>query len=460
MCASQHWDMQGEGEQARPSITGLESTWAIIREVYVASTTSAREALKRQPDQDKERVLIISAGVVMLTVLAIIWCCLRTVCNRDRARAVKLQPNYKRLQIDTHEREDQQQEPAGKMSTERSTGSTRDQEGPAATGSKSVPPNLGRVIVVPKSAKECRAGETSIRRAGIHRDHLPRNCGGRSPPASARSASGSSRATSPAPDGRLHSARRTSPSATQSPRLSARSSKSSCVTFNRVSGIPGPGAYELETDSLSQRSARSHNTAATKGNAQFMTCETRHGVQVSSRGVPGPGYYHTEQLSARQQTKNEEGRAGIMQFISKSARGGDYSPAPLSNVQCYDYPHLYGCGEASASQQMTSSFLSALPMYGHVMRSATPPVSRYSPEKPQTKHLGLSSEGSSCFAGRTPQHPMQCAGLYTTGSGIGPATYFTGQESLEQRMKDSKRRQRVEVGFGSSERRGDPSTWC
>ena len=58
----------------------------------------------------------------------------------------------------------------------------------------------------------------------------------------------------------------------------------------------------------------------------------------------------------------------------------------------------YGCGEAQAGPQMSSSFLSALPMFGHVQRSTTPPVTRYSPEKPDKRDKGLSKEGSSCFA--------------------------------------------------------------
>ena len=229
--------------------------------------------------------------------------------------------------------------------------------------------------------------------------------------------------------------------------------------FNKVSTTPGPGCYDNNRDTLSARSNRSHNLTASRGKASFLTSAERQGVPIEkSGGDPGQYLISTAFLSERsKQSHNQMCKEGKMQFNSTVQRGSgiDRTTTPML---CYDYAHLYGCGQEQASLQMSSSFLSAIPMYGHVQRSTTPPVTRYYPEKPNRLDKTISKAGSSCFAGVSPQHLPDGAGLYHTGASVGPASYYQGHRSLQKGAEDYKNNSRV-PGFASSERRGDPTSW-
>ena len=498
--ASATLSMDDENGRLRKAVEAFDVSVEAVTEILAAMCDAALATITRLHEEgkvDPREIALASGGIIVLAMLCCTWCCMcMTDCFDKRTeqsvsasakhglpcwRSASSHSQYKKLQIRAGDLHDEElgKSPAHVPNLTGATGRTAasscdihptadlhelkhrpDQHASRRPVTAAVmPPKLTTVRKPqPQSARSSNGGRRSEVAAQSSKCSSSRSPSPQlnvcSPPASARS-NKSSNHSPPA-------SARSNKSSSCSPPASARSNNNALL-FNRILNIPGPGTYEIDTESLAQRSARSHNSLASVGSSRFLTGERRRGVefQVLNAGLPGPGHYEREGLALRLQTHNTSGKKGNMRFDSRSPRNVyDYANKPLSQVHSYDYSHLYGCGEAQAGPQMSSSFLSALPMFGHVQRSTTPPVTRYSPEKPDKRDKGLSKEGSSCFAGSSPQHTSQCAGLFTTSERVGPGTYFTGQESLEQRMKDAKSRQKVIVGFGSSEPRSDPTNWC
>ena len=215
---------------------------------------------------------------------------------------------------------------------------------------------------------------------------------------------------------------RSNKSSSCSPPASARSNNNALL-FNRILNIPGPGTYEIDTESLAQRSARSHNSLASVGSSRFLTGERRRGVefQVLNAGLPGPGHYEREGLALRLQTHNTSGKKGNMRFDSRSPRNVyDYANKPLSQVHSYDYSHLYGCGEAQAGPQMSSSFLFSLAYVWPCPTQYDATGDSILARKTRQARQGASLRKARAALPSSPQHTSQCAGLFTTSERVGP----------------------------------------
>ena len=177
-----------------------------------------------------------------------------------------------------------------------------------------------------------------------------------------------------------------------------------------------PGAYDLErggvhlgkNEVMSARSRRSFNRDINQGKGSFNS--------VSKRSSTPP---------------------------PRSRRGGPGE---------HDYSHLYSCGHAAT--QVTSSFLSASPLAGHIRRSDTPGIGEYDPnDKIRFQSKQFSTAGASAvFTGATKSR--SASGATTTGEHIGPGSYDLDHGSIEHRANTSTNPRLP--GFLSSSVRGGP----
>lgn len=224
---------------------------------------------------------------------------------------------------------------------------------------------------------------------------------------------------------------------------------------------PAPGTYDVALqETLSARSMRSFNTSASGGNASFGTLTKRSNSKVHQGGDPGqytvdnPGVHtgKAESISSRSRRSfNRDVGRGRGSFNSTMARSS--TPPPRSargGPGEHDYSHLYTCGNATT--RVTSSFLSAVPLGGHVRKSDTPGVGEYDPDHVDGAARSVSKAGSSMFAGSIKSRAV--SSYSTTGEHVGPGSYELQQSSIEERMKQSNNPRLP--AFGSSAVRSSP----
>ena len=245
------------------------------------------------------------------------------------------------------------------------------------------------------------------------------------------------------------------------PRLPGFGSSSIRVGPGGRSRSPAPGAYDPEPqETVSARSQRSFNTSASGGRASFGTFTTRDDKSRREGGDPGkytvehPGVHtgKAESIAARSQRSfNRDVGRGRGSFNSTTTRS--QTPTPHSTRGGpgeHDFSHLYSCGNAST--QVSSSFLSSVPLAGHIRKSHTPGVGEYDPEPMDGSSKSISKEGSASFAGSLKSR--SASNFSTTGENVGPGTYDLGQRSIYERMLASTNPRLP--GFGSSSVRQGP----
>jgi len=217
---------------------------------------------------------------------------------------------------------------------------------------------------------------------------------------------------------------------------------------------PGPGAYDVP----SHRSIG--GSPDRRPSASFASSTTRAN-KVGSSGDPGAydvehcGVHagKKEPISARSRRSfNRDVNTGKGSFNSLSSRSTSAPPrSARGGPGEHDYSHLYSCGHGTT--QVTSSFMSAMPLGGHIRKSDTPGVGEYEPNDDERFHTkSLSKEGMSMFAGSLKRGGS--ASRTTTGEHIGPGSYDLDHRSINHAVA-SKINPRL-PGFGSSSIRNGP----
>ena len=226
------------------------------------------------------------------------------------------------------------------------------------------------------------------------------------------------------------------------------------------SSSPSPGAYDAaHGETLSARTRRTFNTSASGGKASFGTFTKRDDKSKSGGGDPGlytvetPGVHtgKAETLSSRSRRSfNRDVNQGRGSFNSTSARS---NTPPARSARGgpgeHDYMHMYSCG-SPASTQVTSSFLSAMPLGGHVRKSDTPGVGEYEPNN--VEGFNASKSGMSMFAGSLKSRSVSSRSA--TGDHVGPGSYELEQRSIRKQMEASTNPRLP--AFGSSSMRTGP----
>jgi len=219
---------------------------------------------------------------------------------------------------------------------------------------------------------------------------------------------------------------------------------------------PAPGAYDAqEKETLSARSAKTFNTSASTGKASFGTFTKRDekrgsvGADVMySVDNPGVNSGKAENLASKaKRSFNREVSAGRSSFNSSSNREkSSKKETTRGGPGEHDYSHLYQCGN---STPMTSSFMSAQPLGGHIRKSDTPGVGSYSPATNSLEIKSASRNGGAGFAGTTSREKK--TNVSATGEHVGPGSYELQAGSIEKRLA-AKINPRS-PGFGSSSAR-------
>ena len=245
------------------------------------------------------------------------------------------------------------------------------------------------------------------------------------------------------------------------PRLPGFGSSSVRASPASRNGVPAPGAYDAAAnETVHARSARTYNTPASSGHAQFGSTSTR---ESRSKGegtdkqytVENPGVHTGKAASIADRSKfsfNRDISSGKGSFISQSKRS-QTPPARSSRGGPgeHDYAHLYSCGHGS--HQVTSAFMSAIPLGGHIRKSDTPGVGEYDPsDKERFSKKSFTKEGSYMFASSAKSRGS--AGSTTTGENVGPGSYDLKAESIAARASASVNPRLP--GFGSSSVRTGP----
>ena len=97
---------------------------------------------------------------------------------------------------------------------------------------------------------------------------------------------------------------------------------------------------------------------------------------------------------------------------------------------------MYTCG-GSGSTQVTSSFLSSMPLGGHVRRSDSPGVGTYDPYNVENLSGSRSSrQGTSAFAGANKSR-AGTGKSSATGDHVGPGSYEFDQSSIANQLAAS-----------------------
>jgi len=217
---------------------------------------------------------------------------------------------------------------------------------------------------------------------------------------------------------------------------------------------PGPGAYDTP----------SHLTIGgsigTRPTASFASNSNRTSSRAAADGLGDPGAYDIERagvhlgkkepISARSRRSfNRDVNGGRGSFNSTTQRSSSAPPrSTRGGPGEHDFAHLYSCGNAST--QVTSSFMSAMPLGGHVRKSHTPGVGEYEPNQVAAK--SFSREGSSMFAGSLKSRSV--SSFSTTGEHVGPGSYELQSGSIEKRMNQTSNPRLP--AFGSSSVRSSP----
>ena len=196
---------------------------------------------------------------------------------------------------------------------------------------------------------------------------------------------------------------------------------------------PGPGSYELPgnmtiggsmggrpTASFASNSKRSSRASQDAGGDPVAYDIEKAGIHLGNKEP----ICHSSKRSF-----NRDVGAGRGSFNSSSARSssksaGSQRGGPGEN----DYSHMYSCGNAST--QVTSSFLSAMPLGGHVRKSSTPGVGEYEPEKMGSKNHARDG-ASHMFAGGVKSRSM--ASSSASGTNVGPGSYDLEAETLSRK---------------------------
>ena len=208
---------------------------------------------------------------------------------------------------------------------------------------------------------------------------------------------------------------------------------------------PGPGSYDLPARfTIEGRMRGGRPTASFASNSRRATKAS------DNKGGRGPGGYDIEKSGVSLGNKepmwarttrsfNREVNSGRSSFNSRSERERASSASPKSTRGGpgeNDFSHMYTCG-SSASTQVTSSFLSSMPLGGHVRRSDSPGVGSYDPHNVENLSGSRGSrQGTSAFAGsnngrgRTDKRSA-------TGDGVGPGSYEFDQSSISNKLAAS-----------------------
>lgn len=373
--------------------------------------------------------------LALIALCALLWVVLRgTSCKHRRER-------YHRLDDDVADDE----ENGGGTSHARKTESSHMRAPQAAVGA-AVTAGTDPQVAAPPAAEPLPKGRGS--------GGAPAPASAAAPCAEAPAQRPASRAKSP------RSARGSRPGSRTPPRKrDPAAGGGGFAVFQYVSGTPGPGWYDDDRETLSLRSARSHNTTASNGRASFLTSEPRDSAVLLETGDPGAYHLEAQQLaetSKRSHNRNAREGRGSFRALTPRGDGVDFVGAGVA-PGCYDFQHLYGCGEAAASQQMTSSFRSALPLAGHVRYTDTPGVGEYDLQPVEGSTRSMSRAGSSMFAGGSSQHALHATEGDTTGVDVGPGKYKVERTDLYQKIVHTANPRLP--GFNSTQRRGDPTTW-
>ena len=148
--------------------------------------------------------------------------------------------------------------------------------------------------------------------------------------------------------------------------------------------VENPGVHSGKAETIDSRSRRSFNRDVSAGKGSFTSNSKRSGKAAASSQKGGPGEY--------------------------------------------DCSHLYSCGSMA---QITSSFMSATPLGGHVRKSDTPGAGEYDPKVPDTGS-GRKDGGTSAFTGAV--RSRGASGFSATGENVGPGSYEVEQSSLYHQM--------------------------
>ena len=214
---------------------------------------------------------------------------------------------------------------------------------------------------------------------------------------------------------------------------------------------PGPGAYESPAYMSIGGRLGSRPTASFASNSKRTDRSRSASSEHAFYTVDKPGVHSgkAEDLSSRSKRSfNRVVSAGKSSFSSTSHRSSSVPPrSARGGPGSYDSSHLYSCGLHST--QMTSSFLSAQPLGGHVRKSITPGVGEYDIDPDALATTSTKKNGPGSFSNAVkPSRPP------TTSENVGPGSYELSGDSIENRMiRKSNPRQ---PGFGSSSVRTGP----
>jgi hypothetical protein len=217
---------------------------------------------------------------------------------------------------------------------------------------------------------------------------------------------------------------------------------------------PGPGAYDSPAHMTISGSMGTRPTASFASNS-------KRDKKANNDSAGDPGAYTIDrggvQLGKKETIAGRAGRSfnrdvnsGKGSFNSTSARSK--SPAARSargGPGENDCSHMFSCG-SSGSVHVTSSFMSAQPLGGHIRKSDTPGVGEYEPNMVASKSFG--SAGSAMFAGSLKRG--SAANRSATGEHIGPGSYELDKDSLQKKLEGLINPRLP--GFGSSSKRTGP----
>ena len=212
--------------------------------------------------------------------------------------------------------------------------------------------------------------------------------------------------------------------------------------------VPGPGSYDIPDH------MKFGGPVGGRGSATFASTTSRLRKETDHMGDPGA--YDIEHVGVHMGKKepmsaktgrsfNRDINTGKGSFGSTSNRSSSAPPrsqrgGPGEN----DYSHMYATGASQNSARGSSSFMSSVPLGGHIRKSDTPGVGEYDPNKIESKNF--QKNGSAIFAGSVSSRGV--ASKSTTGTNVGPGSYDLSGRSIEAQLS-SKTNPRS-PGFGSS----------
>ena len=174
--------------------------------------------------------------------------------------------------------------------------------------------------------------------------------------------------------------------------------------------MSGPGTYEIDSQSLAERSLNSHNKSVKLGKGTFLTslADDRSAKSLTEDGDPTLySDYHLKKASLGTETSvNRRVREGKIAFNSNSARCGssDYGEqTPMRGPGTYDHSHLYRTGVVkSAARAGTTAFTNKAPLLGYIRKNDTPGAGAYNPQRLDGgMGFSYSKLGSCSFAGNS-----------------------------------------------------------